>query len=232
MRIKCIVQIISKKEIDQMPNAWTTKDYLYIIDKLGFEKNLKDSAIEEMVMKLISEQTPEVIAELLLSYKLKNYLSKGEIQKLSHEIQQVKISEEYPDIFIQRELFNINQLLFKSFKDGFPSCKAIQLDMTLKVIPITYMRDENWINEIIIKALSSALGNQSAIAKLYHEDMIAKKRFPEASGILWKTEISKSMDGCFDIRLFSSEYWLHNLQTSAAYDTTIEVLELKELSYM
>ena len=228
MKIKCDVQVISKHTIDEMPNAWTNQDYFYILDQLGREDALNYSGIRTMVMIALSERSPTESARILLNYKLKDHLTKGQIQQLSLEMQDENAAEEYPDIFIQNELFNINQLLFKSYKGSFASRKAIELTMTLKVDPISYMKDDHWINEIIIKALAPAFGDHSAIVRLYKEEMKGMRTFSDASGIIWKTEISKSMDGYFDIRIYSSEFWLHKLLTGVSYETTIEVLELQD----
>ena len=230
MNIKCKVQVISKKTIYEIPNAWTGKDYRSILLLLGYDQKVEFSEVEEMAINALANQEHEVSAALLLNYKLKGHLNQEQIQKLACKMQEVEISEEYLDIFIQHELFNINQLLHKVYQDHFHENNAIELILTLKLSQISYMQDEDLINEIILKALSPELGDHLAKVRINEDAFDSKNRIPLASGIFWKTEICKSMDGCFDIRLFSSQYWLDNVIPGLAYETTIEVIELQECS--
>ena len=230
MRIKCNVQVISKKTIYEIPNAWTGNDYRSIMAQLGLNQKVEFSEVEEMAINALADQDHKVSAALLLNYKLKDHLTKDQIQNLSYDMMKVNISEEYPDIFIQHELFNINQLLHKVYKDRFLKNKAIELILTLKLDQISYMRDEDWINNIILKALSPELGDHLEKLRMNEDEINSRDRISLASGIFWKTEICKAMDGCFDIRLFSSRYWLGNVQPGLAYETTIEVSELQECS--
>ena len=229
MKLKCSVQVTSMRKIKEMPNGWSNQDYLHILEQFGFKGQMADSVTKELAMRALSNQESQISAQMLLNYKLKQRLSEDQIQQISKEMHERRLSEIYPDIFIQQDLFNINQLLHDSFKGLFPTGKAVELVMTLMVSPILYMKDEHWINEIILKSLLPKFENHSPLLKLYEADINSSKRFTIASGILWKTEISKSMDGCFDIRLYSSEYWLGSLRKSPIYDTTIDVLAINEI---
>jgi hypothetical protein len=223
MKINCKVNIKTKRIISEMPQAWSKQDYVNILDELGYSEEISEEEIKEMTMMALSDQEPEESAEILLKYRLSEQLSKGQIQTLSHEMQEDKASEEYPDISIQHELFNINQLLFKSFNGRFPNCHAMEVNFNLMVKPNTIMTEDKWTNEIILKALLPALGDHSVISRLYGDELAKPKKFVEADSIIWKKNIQKQEDGSYTIQLFSSEYWLHDIPNNADYDTNFEI---------
>ena len=227
MKVNCKLKVTSKENINALPNAWSKQDYLNILDLLGFSETLEDAEIEEMTLMAIADNSPEESAEILLQYRLSEHLSEGQIQQLSHEMQEDKLSEEYPDIFLQHELFNVNQLLFKSFNGRFPNCHAIGLTFNLVVKPPVNFEDEEWQNEIILKALLPAMGDNSLIQRLYQEEVEGSKKFDDADGIIWKKSIEKQADGSFNINIFSSEYWLHDIPSSCEYDTSFKLIEIE-----
>ena len=225
MKVDCRVKINSKKTINELPEAWSKQDFLNILDLMGFSDEISDAEVKEMTMMALADQEPEESAALLLQYRLEEQLTAGQIKQLSHEMQEDKASEEYPDIFLQQELFNINQLLFKAFNGRFPNCHAIDLNINIAVRPANFMMDENYLNEIILKALVPALGEHSGISRLYEEEIEGLKKFIDAEGIIWKSDIQKLEDGTFNIRIFSSEYWLHDLPQRHAYEAKIKLFE-------
>ncbi len=229
MKVNCKVSINAKAMINELPETWNHQDYLNILDLVGFDAaGMAESEIKEMAMMSLADQEPEESAGLILKYRLSEKLSEGQIQQLSHEMQEDKVSEEYPDIFLHEALFNVNQLLFKSFNGKFPNAHAIALDLDLRVKPANCMEQEEQVPAIIIQALAEALGEHSAIARLYEDEISGRKAFTDAKGILWKFSKEKTGDNTFHIRLFSSEYWLHDLPNKEVYETTIKLFEAEE----
>lgn len=228
MKIKYSVSIQSKATLTELPEAWTKQDFRAILDELGFSEEIVDSDLIDMTFMAIADQKPEESAKVLLKYRLSEQLNDGQIEQLSHEMQEDKISEEYPDIFLQKELFNVNQLLFKAFNGSFPNAKAIKLTMNLHLEPVELMEEENLVNELILHSLVPALGDHAAISRLYGEELKGEKRFTDADGIIWKKSIEKQADGSFVIHLFSSEFWLHDLPSQATYEGTFHIKPIEE----
>ena len=220
MTINCKVKIISKKTIDELPDAWSTSDYAKILDDLGFSnKDLSDNDIKEMAMMSLADQEPEESATLLLNYRLGEVLIEGQIQSISHEMQTDKISEEYPDIALHEDLFNINQLLYKSFNGKFPNAHAIKVNLNIQSDAFRDHVDEDNISTFIIQALAPALGEHSGIVRLYATELTGKKEFSSAEHIIWKIKRTKEAEDIYALEIYSSEYWLHDLPNTAEYET-------------
>lgn len=228
MKVNCTVKINAKKNINELPGVWTKEDYQNILELTGFSDDVQDSELKEMVMMAIADEEPEESAALLLKYRLGEQLNEGQIQQLSHDMQEDKESEEYPDIFLQKEMFNVNQLLFKSYNGRFPNCHAIYVDLEMKVTPAGLMKDENYQNEIIVKALVPALGEHSGVVRLYEDEIGGKIKFTDVDGIIWQTNIKKQEDGTYEIRVFSSEYWFNDIPSGGEYETSIKLFEPEE----
>ncbi|MFT5765944.1 MAG: hypothetical protein ACI8X3_003382 [Saprospiraceae bacterium] len=92
MKINCIVQIKSKKVLRELPDAWSKQDFLNLLDLLGFSEKVPDDEIKEMTLMALADQEPEESAEILLKYRLSDQLTKGQIQALSHEMQEDRMS--------------------------------------------------------------------------------------------------------------------------------------------
>ena len=225
----CKIKIISKQTLNEIPSTWSKEDYVNILDELGFSDEVAEDEIQEMTYMALSDQEPEESAEVVLKYRLSEQLSKGQIEQLSHEMQEDKASEEYPDIFLHHELFNVNQLLFKSFNGRFPNCKAVAINFDLELESTSLLENEKRKNEILLKALLPAMGSHSVIGRLYEEDIQGLKKFDDADGIVWKSEIKKLSATSFNITLFSSEYWLHDVPNTQKYETTFKIKETEEV---
>lgn len=80
----------------------------------------------------ITDFEPAEAAAIVLDYALSDKLSKGQIQQMSHDMLEDKLSEEFPDISLQKRLFDVNELLYKAFNGTFPTAEHIlwSLDKT------------------------------------------------------------------------------------------------------
>lgn len=226
MKIKGQIEIQDKNTVNILPN-WQQQDYLNILDLLGFGEEVSSNEVEEMTLMALADQAPEESAQLLLQYRLGDHLTEGQIEQLSHEMQEDKVAEEYPDIFLQKDLFDINQLLFKAFNGKFPNCKAVTTTINLTVQPITIMQEEEHQHEIILKAINSILGAHSIISRLYEEEIKGLKAFTAAKGILWFTKIT-AKENAFNVALASSEYWLQDLPSQGTFEFSFELAASEE----
>lgn len=206
MKVTGKIDITRRHLIDELPGAWTLQDYKKILDETGLADGVADAEVIEMTRMALSDQEPEESADMVLRYRMNDALTDGQIKQLSHEMQEDKISEEYPDMALQHELYNVNQFLFKAYNGKFPNCKAIEVDLTL-----TLEQGAKPTDEIIIRAIAPALGDHSVIARLYEDELKGEQPFTDASSILWKKEIKDEGNGVFQIKAFSSEYWFHDL---------------------
>jgi hypothetical protein len=113
------------------------------------------------------------------------------------------VSEEYPDIDLHYDLFNINQLMFKAFNGKFPNAKATIVDFFM-ISKDDY--DKEITKEIVLKSFNNGISDRNLIKRLFEEQMTTDKEFEEAEAILWKL----NKKDVTNFTLITSEYWLKN----------------------
>jgi len=212
--------INSVKTVEEFTDAWTNVDYIELLDRFGFpdgEKS-KPEDLEELLFMAISDFEGPEAAAILLDYKLSEHLTEGQIEQMSHDMILDKISEEYSDISLHHDLFNINQLLFKAYNGTFPSAKA-----TIVEFEITPNQDVS--KEVVLKILDKTLANNNIIKRLYADQLEGKEAFDEADDIVWEL---KNIGGNSYI-MTTSEYWISRDEfKDAEFDATIAIFEEEE----
>lgn len=209
--------INSVKTVEELKNAWTHADFIALLDRFDFPdaKDSKPEELEELLFMAISDFEPSEAAAIFLDYKLSDHVNENQIDQMSHDMLLDKISEEYSDIALHHELYNINQLLFKAYNGTFPSAKA-----TIVEFEITPKTDIT--KEVILKVLDKTLAKNNVIKRLFGNHLAGNEAFDEAEDIVWKLE-SKGGNA---YELTTSEYWISRDEfTEAEYDADIVVYE-------
>lgn len=191
--------INSVKTVEEFSDAWTNADFIALLERFEFpdaEKS-KPEELEELLFMAISDFEGHEAAAILLDYKLSEHLNANQIDQMSHDMLLDKISEEYSDISLHHQLFNINQLLHKAYNGTFPSAKATVI--TFEITP-----DQEVNKEVALKVLTETLAQNNVIKRLFGEQLSGKEPFPEAEDIVWKLEPS----GDNTYVLTTSEYWI------------------------
>jgi len=198
------LKIIAIKSLREIEGYWTVEDYNNILELLG-NSDVEDagpSELRELVEMGLSDLEPHESAEILLRYKFKDSLNKGQILNLSHEMAEDNESEEYPDIALHYPLFNINQLLYKSYNGIFPNAKAtrIEIDLSFRGVQQTTVS-----REVVLKALSCCLGDTNLIKRLFEEQLEGKEPFNDAEKIIWELHDK----GGNKYTVITSDYWIN-----------------------
>ncbi|RXJ49471.1 hypothetical protein [Gelidibacter gilvus] len=212
--------INSVNTVEEFKDAWTNADYIELLDRFGFPDGDKSKPedLEELLFMAISDFEGPEAAAILLDYKLSEHLTEGQIEQMSHDMVLDKISEEYSDISLHHELFNINQLLFKAYNGTFPSAKA-----TIVEFEITPNKDVS--KEVILKVLDKTLANSNIIKRLYSEQLAGNEAFDESEDIVW--ELKATGDNGYIMT--TSEYWISRDEfKDAEFDAEISIFEEEE----
>lgn len=212
--------INSVKTVEEFEDAWTNADYIKLLELFGFPdaKDSKPEELKDLLFMAISDFEGPEAAAILLDYKLSEYLNEGQIGQMSHDMLLDKISEEYSDISLHHELFNINQLLFKAYNGTFPNAKA-----TIIEFEITPNKDVT--KEIVLKVLDHTLANNSVIKRLYSDQLAGKEAFDEAESIVW--DLKSTGDNSYTMT--TSEYWISRDEfKDAEFDAKIEMFVEEE----
>lgn len=199
--MKVNIEIKSIYAIDEIPNYWTTEDYIALLDAFGFEdgKSLNPEGLFEMLQMAISDFEPNEAAKIILAYKLSNDLSEGQIDQISNDMLIDKVCEEYPEIHLHKHLFSINQLLFKAYNGIFPNAKASSIKFSVANNEIGVLS-----KSYVLKAFNNALNDSNLIRRLFDDAMTTENDFPDAESIVWELN---SVDN-INFELITSEYWM------------------------
>jgi hypothetical protein len=115
------VNIESVKSVEEIVGAWSDADFKELLKRFEYPDadTLKSAELKDYLFMAIADFEPNEAAAIILDYKLSEVLNQGQIDNLSHEMLREKISENYSDIFIHKELFNVNQLLYMAYNGSF-----------------------------------------------------------------------------------------------------------------
>ena len=202
--MKFNLKILELKSITEIPGYWTAEDYINILEACDFTdlKEASPSELKELLEMAISEMKPEESAAVVLTYKLGDKLSKGQIHNLSNEMLEDNQAEEYPDIAFHYPLFAINQLLHKAYNGVFPNAKAVKIEFE---IVFADKPNRELTPELALLAISKVLTNKNPIVRLYEKELDAKKRFVDAEKIVWMLEKKEPNQ----YMLITSDYWMN-----------------------
>lgn len=202
--MKFNININSVKTVEEITNYWHNQDYISLLERLNFPdaSTVKQENLREMLNMAITDFEPNKAAEIVLTFKLSDSLSEGKIAQISNDMLLDKISEEYPEIDLHYDLFNINQLLYKAFNGKFPNAKATIVDFSI-VSKDDY--DDDITKEIVLKSFNNGISDRNLIKRLFTEQMSTDKRFAEAEAVLWELNQKDSTN----FTLITSEYWLN-----------------------
>lgn len=212
--------INSVKAVEEFDDAWSNADYIELLDRFGFPdaKDSKPEELRELLFMAISDFEAPEAAAVLLDYKLSDHLNENQIDQMSHDMLNDKISEEYSDISLHHELFKINQLLHHAYNGTFPSAKAT-------IIEFEITPNEAITKEVVLKVLDNTLANNNIIKRLFADQLAGKETFSEADDIVW--ELKPTTGNGY--RMTTSEYWISREEfKEAEFDAIIEMFEEEE----
>ncbi|MCA1756237.1 MAG: hypothetical protein LC649_02120 [Bacteroidales bacterium] len=189
--------------VEEISNYWKNQDYINLLERFDFPdaNTIKPENLREMLHMAITDFEPNEAAEIVLTYKLSERLNEGQIAQVSNDMLLDKVSEEYPEIDLHYDLFNINQLLYKAYNGKFPNAKATVVDFSM-VSKDGY--DEEITKEIVLKSFNNGISDSNLLKRLFEEQMATDKEFIEAEAVLW--ELNKN--DATNFILITSEYWL------------------------
>ncbi len=215
------VKINNIESTDELPGAWNNEDYKELLARFEYPdaEQLKPVELKDYLFLAISDFEPNEAAAILLDYKLSDKLADGQIDNLSHEMLRVKVFENYSEIDLHHDLFNINQLLYKAYNGKFPQGQVNRVQFKLK----SKNNDtEEITKETALKALSNGLSENNLIKRLLGDQLEGEKPFPEAEGIVW--DLQDKGDDTYSMTI--SEKWLTKSDvTKPEYECTVQVFE-------
>jgi hypothetical protein len=186
--MKYNIKINSIKTVDEIQGYWSTEDYLQLLEKYNFPDagTAKKETLHELLLMAITDFEPKEAAIIVLTHKLGDLLTEGQIEQISNDMLVDTVCEEYPEIALQYALYNCNQLLYKAFNGTFPSANATIIDCA--ITPIVGSPAIKITKEMLLKLFSNGLSDRNILKRLFSEQMNENADFPEAEGIVWNLE--------------------------------------------
>lgn len=186
--MKYNIKINSIKTVDEIPGYWANEDYFQLLEKYNYPDagTAKKDTLHELLLMAITDFEPKDAAVIVLTHKLGEILTEGQIDQISNDMLVDTVCEEYPEIELQYALFNCNQLLYKAFNGIFPCANATIIDCS--ITPINGSPDIKITKEILLKLFSNGLSDRNILKRLFSEQMNENAAFPEAEGIVWNLE--------------------------------------------
>lgn len=205
--------------LEEIPNYWTTQDYIQLLKLFNFPdaETIKPENLREMLFMAIGDEEANEAAKIVLTYRLSEDLSEGQIDQLSNDMLLDRISEEYPEIHLHYPLYAVNQLLFHAYNGTFLNTKATRI-----LLEVHSELEGALTKEMVLKALNSALSPSNIIMRLFDDPMTTEARFPDAESIIWQLNSTDNKN----FELLTSDYWIHREDLPTGdYETEVLIAE-------
>jgi GTPase SAR1 family protein len=217
--MKVDVKIQNIKTVNELPGYWSNDDFIQLLDKMNLPDadQIKPEELKELLYMATTDFEPSEAAEIILTYKLGDTLTAGQIQTIAHDMTGEKVAETYADPSFHYDLFNINQLLFKAFKGKFPNTEA-----SVIVMEMTSNENIEVNKEVLTKALAQSLSERSIIQRLYEDQVTGKADFGDAEKIIWLYHTK----GENTYEIITSRYWIEKADIeNGEYEAEIKYFE-------
>jgi hypothetical protein len=222
------VEISKFKSIKELPNAWTNEDYLQLLEAMeyGDTSDIAITDLKEMCMMSLSDNEPDEAAKIVLDYIFKDRLNNGQTSNLSHEIIDEKIWEEYADLSLHEEFYNVGQLLYQAYNGKFPVPEAVTFEITIgskKAQNLVLFKDGD--EAVILRLLAKGMPSNTLLNRLF-KTQLTGETFEEAKHILWQIKKTRAEDNRLTFEVISSAYWFHDLKFITSFEGTTHEDEL------
>ncbi len=217
------VEITSFKTIEVLPNSWKNEDYLAIMDLLNYGDTSKilPADLKEMCFMCLADEAPEFSANVVLTYIFEDRLTSGQIDQLSHEMQTENMWEEYAELSMHEEFFNVGQLLYMAYNGKFPKPEAAQFSVKITMTSIAnYTVFEKNTEENLIRILVQGMPENTLLKRLFNDELESGD-FPEAKNILWQVKKDEADGTAINFTIVSSLYFFHDLKFTNNFEGTL-----------
>lgn len=214
------VEVLSHAIIHELSDAWSSADYRAILELCDFDgvETASEDELFEYVAMALQEMDPDEAAEIVLKHRLGNRLKAGQIQSMAHDMLEENLWEEYGDMSMHEELFNITSLLYKAFNGKFPHPDAIELVMTISSkTPDGIQTLRSFDESLLARVLAFGQDDHAIINRLF-DDKIAGPAFEEAKDIIWKFAVQERTGNSVAVHITTALYWANGLRKGLCYE--------------
>lgn len=224
MKTSFKIELLTFSNINHLPEAWSQNDYRQLLELMdyGDTATILPDDLKEMCLLSITDYQPEEAASIVLEYVFKDRLNSGQIQNLSHEMQEEKMWEEYADISMHEEFFNIGQLLYEAYNGKFPHPEAITFKVCIDSEKENDLQcfDSNEIENTLLQLLIQGLPENTLINRLF-KDELENGNLEQAKDIIWQFKMLEGRGNSIEFEIISSAYWLQDMKYVETFDAIL-----------
>lgn len=218
------VSKISLLEMSDMPNTWCDDDYLMLLEMLEIDdfENLSGSDLFDLTVMALQDLTPAAAADAVLACKLKKRITSGARQEIVQDfLDERKPWEEAADITLHSIIFSAAVLLRKALPKKF--LKPIMTKVTLTVTGLNPEAEDLLSHPLeapfVARILADGMEEKCILKRLFAEQL-ASHYFPEAYGIIWRTDVERLNSNdtvSAELTIYSSNHWLKAMHDLSDY---------------
>ena len=211
---------LSFHAIQELPDAWDEHKYKDLLEAMEYNAiaEIPTEELKEMCLMSLSDSEPDEAAKIVLEYIFGDRLTKGQIENLSNEMLDEKIWEEYADLSLHEDFFNVNQLLYEAYDGKFPRPDAVRFQVKITAIQKDDLSVfENYTEAPLIRLLVAGMPENTLIFRLF-EEQVHGNEFKDAKDIIWQLKSKKNGDREIEFDIISSNYWFHDFKYVEDFD--------------
>ncbi|MFT5699051.1 MAG: hypothetical protein ACI8ZB_001907 [Desulforhopalus sp.] len=216
------VEILSFLKISEIENAWMADDYKALLSMMDIQEDeldgMSESELKEMCLMSLNDFEHHESAKFLLIHILKDEITEGKIDQLSHQMIENKLWEEHADSTYHKSLFNAYGLLREAYNGIFKEPTGVKF-----TVKITANKNDSFeifdssLHAVIVRLLANGL-NEAAILNRLYEEQIKGDSFPDAQNFLWILKALSITENERQYEITSSDLWFGELEERVTFD--------------
>ena len=216
------VKVVRFAILEELQDVWADEDFVRMLDTMdyGDTAGIAPAELRELCLLSLQDLKPREAAELVLKARLSGRLTAGEIRNCASEMLDQKLWEEFADLSLHEQMFNVGSLLYSAFPRVFPEPDAVRV--TLEVEALNEAAQAALANpsaeSFLVRLLADGMDADSILHRLFHEQLLGRS-FPEADTIVWTVQTESLGKDKTEIDIISSGYWLDSLRDTRSYQS-------------
>lgn len=218
------IEIEKFQKISAIKNAWNSTDYKALLISMGLDESdlvsASESDLKEMCKMSLADFEPHESAQYVMSYLIKDSLSEGKIDQISHDMIDDNLWEQFADLSYHKRFFDAYGLLREAYNGTFSEPTGVLVHIKVhSQTPSDFEVFDTSLEAAMTRALASAMEKNEVLNRLY-EEQIAGESFQEARNILWHIQPITQSENEREYEIISSYFWLGGLENVTSFEAT------------
>ncbi|MFT5125371.1 MAG: hypothetical protein ACI9TH_004419 [Kiritimatiellia bacterium] len=206
----CSIQ--DDQTLTSLPHSWSEDDYRDLLNFLDLDlvEAIPAAELADMAIMALQDLDPIEASAKVLTNRMSDLLTPGQIKNCSQELREEPLWEEYPEPAAHRRFFVCQDLLSRVFPGTYaiPEARSVTLQVAG---PLVGQLHDPIDCETVLRILAQGMDDTAILTRLYGAQLEASGPFSEAECILWDCETLKLDDTGATVRIISSQYWMRGL---------------------